>query len=88
LRVDVVRALTELGDVRSRPALARQLDRELDGRVRRRLKEALRDIAGGPRQEQLQLRDEIDRLRTEHAELAAKVAKLEGSRPSAKSTPS
>ena len=39
LRVDVVRALADLGDPKARGALQRQLDRDLDGRVRRRIRE-------------------------------------------------
>ena len=38
LRVSVVEAFRELGDVEARPALRRQLERELDGRVRRRIR--------------------------------------------------
>ncbi len=77
LRVDVVRALLDLGDARSRGALAKRLDRELDGRVRRRLREALRDLATTPRAELTAVKDALEKLRGEHATLAASVAKLE-----------
>lgn len=77
LRADVARALVELGDPKSRAALAARLEREDDGRVRRQLREALRDLDGGPRKEQERLRDELEKLRVAHAELAAKVARLE-----------
>jgi len=77
LRADVARALVELGDPKSRAAIASRLEREDDGRVRRQLREALRDLDAGPRKEHERLRDEIEKLRAAQAELSAKVAKLE-----------
>ncbi len=44
LKIDVVAALQSLGDLKSRGALHRAKERELDGRVVRRLREALRDM--------------------------------------------
>jgi aminopeptidase N len=78
LRVDVVRALGDLADPKSRGALQRQLDRELDGRVRRRIRETLRDLGGTPRREAERLRDELEAIRGEHADLKARLAKIEG----------
>src|SRR4029079_9270518 len=78
LRVDVVRSLVELGDSKSRGALQRQLDRDLDGRVRRRIREALRDIGSGGKREADRLRDDFEALRNEHAELKARLAKPGG----------
>jgi aminopeptidase N len=77
LRVDVVRALGELGDAKARGALQRQLDRDLDGRVRRRIREVLRDLGGTGKRESDRLRDELEELRREHAELKARIGKLE-----------
>jgi aminopeptidase N len=77
VRVDVVRALGELGDAKARGALHRQLDRELDGRVRRRIREALRDLGGAGKRETDRLRDELESLRAEHADLKARLGKLE-----------
>ena len=77
LRATVARALVEMGDPKSRAALAARLEREDEGRVRRSLREALRDLEAAPRKEQEQLRDEVERLRAAHAELSARVAKLE-----------
>lgn len=77
LKVDVVRALLEVGDVKSRGALGRQLDRELDGRVRRRIREALRDLGAAGKKETERLREELDGLRGEHASMKARLAKLE-----------
>jgi aminopeptidase N len=77
LRVDVVRALGEMGDPKSRGALQRQLDRELDGRVRRRIREVVRDLGGAGKRESDRLRDEIEALRKEHTELKSRMGKLE-----------
>ena len=77
VRVDVVRALAEIGDAKSRGPLHRQLDRELDGRVRRRIREALRDLGGAGKRESDRLRDELAALRGEHAELRARLGKVE-----------
>jgi len=77
LRVDVVRSLVDLGDAKSRGALHRQLDRELDGRVRRRIREALRDIGTSGKRDADKLRDDLEVLRNEHAELKARLGKIE-----------
>jgi aminopeptidase N len=77
LKVDVVRALLEIGDVKSRGPLAKQLDRELDGRVRRRIREALRDLGAAGKKETERVREELDALRSEHAALKARLGKLE-----------
>ncbi|AKU94515.1 Aminopeptidase [Labilithrix luteola] len=76
LRIDVVRALTDLGDGRSRPALRARGEIDLDPRVRRRIREALRDL-GGDRRPAEQLKEDLERLRDEHAELKARMSKLE-----------
>src|SRR6185436_6874729 len=77
LRVDVVRALGDLGDAKARSALQRQLERDLDGRVRRRIREVMRDLGGTGKREADKLRDELEALRNEHAELKARIGKLE-----------
>jgi aminopeptidase N len=76
-KIDVVSALTTLADSKSRPALRRALDRELDGRVSRRLREALRDLADGPSQDKKRLNDELESVRDELTELKNRLAKLE-----------
>jgi aminopeptidase N len=78
IRVSVIEALGELGDVKARGALLRQLERENDGRVRRHLRELLRDLAGKGRLEVRRLREQLDQLERSHAELKARVSKLEG----------
>jgi aminopeptidase N len=74
---DVIRALGEIGDARSRPVLSRLLDRDLDGRVRRRTREVLRELLGPPRREVAALRDELETLRKDHADLVARLGKME-----------
>jgi aminopeptidase N len=76
LRMDVARALGELGDARSRPALRARAEVDLDARVRRRLRETLRDL-GGDRRQHHRLDEELQKLRGEHAELKARVGVLE-----------
>ncbi|HEX2875059.1 MAG TPA: M1 family aminopeptidase [Polyangiaceae bacterium] len=77
-KIDVVAALTSLGDGKSRGAMRRALDRELDGRVSRRLREALRDLGDNPTQEKKRLNDELESVRDELIELKNRLAKLEG----------
>jgi aminopeptidase N len=77
LRVSVTDALAELGDVKARGALRRQLERDLDARVRRRIREVLRDLGGKGRRETRRLREELDDLRREHAELKVRLSKIE-----------
>ncbi len=84
LRVAVAIALGEVGDPKARPALQRQLDRDLDGRVRRRIREVLRDLGGRGRRDMRQLRDEVETLRRHNHSLETRIAKLE-ERVSAKS---
>ena len=68
--------LLTLGDVKCRPALRRALERELDGRVARRVREALRDL-GDANTERKRLADDLETLRGEIAELKARFSKLE-----------
>lgn len=77
LKVDVVRALLDVGDVKSRGALTKQLERELDGRVRRRIREVLRDLSAAGKKETERLREELDSLRSDHASIKARLSKLE-----------
>ncbi|HEY6078303.1 MAG TPA: M1 family aminopeptidase [Polyangiaceae bacterium] len=77
-KIDVVSALSTLGDNKSRPALRRALDRELDGRVLRRLREALRDLSDAPTLEKKRLNEELESVRDELQELKNRLGKLEG----------
>jgi aminopeptidase N len=76
VRIDVVRALGELGDAKARPALRERLEVDLDARVRRRIREVLRDLTE-PRRGADQVREELDKLQLDHAELKSRLAKIE-----------
>jgi len=82
VRISAIDALEELGDEKGKGALRRHLRRELDGRVSRRAREALRDLGEGTNAQQKKLADDLETLRGEVAELRSKLAKLEGKRPS------
>jgi aminopeptidase N len=77
-KIDVVSALATLGDAKSRGAMRRALERELDGRVLRRLREALRDMSDSPGQEKKRLNEELETVKDELTELKNRLAKLEG----------
>jgi aminopeptidase N len=77
LRIDVARALGEIGDVRSRGVLRERLELDLDARVRRRLRETLRDLGGDGKRATDQLKEDLDKLQNEHAALKGRVVQLE-----------
>jgi aminopeptidase N len=76
LRLDVARALGDFGDAKSRGALRSRLEADLDPRVKRRIRETLRDLAE-PKRPTEGLRDDLERLQGEHADLKSRLAKLE-----------
>ena len=76
LRIEVVNALVRFADPKSRGALRRALDHELDGRVVRRLREALRDLGDGSG-ERKRVNDELESLRNELSELKHRLSELE-----------
>jgi aminopeptidase N len=76
LRMDIVRALSDLNDPRARAALRARVEIDLDARVRRRIKEVLRDL-GGEKKHHKQLEDDLEKLTNEHADLKSRLAKLE-----------
>lgn len=77
VRVAAIRGLETIGDVKSRPFLQARIDKEDAGTVRRRLKEALRDLTAGREGEVKRLRDEMEKLREESHDLRQRLAKLE-----------
>ncbi len=79
LRVDVVRALGEVGDGKARPALRASLETDLDPRVRRRIREVLRDLGESGKRATDQLKEELDKLLAEQPDLKARLSKLEAS---------
>jgi aminopeptidase N len=84
LKIDVVAALQNLGDPKARGALHRAKERELDGRVVRRLREALRDMGeNNTVAERKRLNDELDNVRTELSELKARLSKVEAGKSKA-----
>ncbi|HET9930375.1 MAG TPA: M1 family aminopeptidase [Polyangiaceae bacterium] len=76
LRIEVINALVRFADPKSRGALRRTLDHELDGRVVRRLREALRDLSDGSG-ERKRVNDELESLRNELSELKHRLSELE-----------
>jgi aminopeptidase N len=74
-----VEALLVIGDTAAVPALQRVIDRELDGRLRRRGKEVVRDLEeGAPVAEELRrLRDEVGDLRSLTGTLRERLDRLE-----------
>jgi aminopeptidase N len=79
-RSAVVDALATLGDTKARGALRGALDRELDGRVARRIREVLRDLVDAGGADRKRLGDELEALRGELAELRGRVAGMEAKR--------
>ena len=77
LRVDVARSLADLGDTKARGALRTRLEVDLDPRVRRRIREVLRDLGGESKRAVEQVREELEKVRGEHAELKARLAQVE-----------
>lgn len=91
VRVSAIRGLETLADVKARPALQGRLDREDSGTVRRRLREALRDLTSASREGELRrVREELDKMRDESHELRQRLSKIEArlGEPEAKPTPS
>jgi aminopeptidase N len=76
LRIDAVRALGELGDTKARGPLRERLETDLDARVRRRIREVVRDL-GEPKRPADSLRDELDKLQSDHQELKARLSRIE-----------
>jgi aminopeptidase N len=84
LKIDVVAALQNLGDPKARGALHRAKERELDGRVVRRLREALRDMGEhNTVAERKRLNDELENVRGELSELKARLSKVEAGKSKA-----
>jgi aminopeptidase N len=76
LRIDVVLALADLGDARSRGPLRARGEVDLDPRVRRRIREVVRDL-GGEKKQTDQLKEDVEKLQTEHLELKARLSRIE-----------
>jgi aminopeptidase N len=74
-----IEALAVIGDPAAIAALRRMIDRELDGRLRRRGKEVIRDLETGTSvgEDVRRMRDEIGELRTLATALRERLDKLE-----------
>jgi len=74
-----VEALAVIGDPAAIPALRRMIDRELDGRLRRRGKEVARDLETGAQagEDLRRMRDELGELRSVATALRERIEKLE-----------
>jgi aminopeptidase N len=79
VQITSVVALGTVGDAAAIPALQHMVDGALDGRLRRRSREVIRDLRAGTAQadELRALRDQVDVLRTESKSLTERVEKLE-----------
>jgi aminopeptidase N len=77
LRLDVARALADLGDSQSAGALRARLEVETDARAKRRMREALRDLTQETKRGPTVSRDDFDKLESEHVELKARLAAVE-----------
>ena len=79
VRVEAAAGLVTLSDAKAIPAMERAMRAELDGRVKRRLREAIRDIAekGRPAEQARKLAEEVERLRNELGEMRGRLERVE-----------
>lgn len=88
LRLDVARALLDFGDARSRGPLRGREQVEDDVRVRRKIREVLRDLGGDKKSIVADLEAELEKVRAQAQELEARLQKLEAkSAPAPKVAP-
>jgi aminopeptidase N len=85
VRGEAASSLARVGLAEAVPAIERALAAELDGRARRRMAEAIRELheSGRPAEQVKKLQDEVDRLRTETAKLRERLDRLDAKVPSA-----
>jgi aminopeptidase N len=90
VRGDIAAGLARLGDADAVPAIERALAAELDGRARRRMREAITDLREGskPGEQVVRLQDEVARLRAESSALRERLDRLEGRGAAGRTTPS
>ncbi len=81
VRMAVADALVEQSGAKAREALQSRLAREPEPRVVRHLRETLRELEDGQAKERRRLRDELQELKREVAELQAKLVRLEPHKP-------
>jgi len=78
VRIEAANALGVLLDTRALDPLNRLVDRELDGRVKRRAREAIRKIQAGRESsdEFKRLREDVDKLREENRQLRERLEQI------------
>ncbi len=79
VRAEAASALARLASAEAIPAIRSALASELDGRARRRMNDAIRDLEAGtrPAEEVRQLHEEVERLRNETAKLRERVDRIQ-----------
>ncbi len=79
VRISACRALVNLKDAKGTTSIARLIDRDLDGRVRRAARESVRDLRdhNAPQREVSALRDELEKLKIEFRDVKGKLAIFE-----------
>jgi aminopeptidase N len=84
VRMDAALALAEIGDPRAIVAIERARAAELDGRAKRKFKQAIAQLRekGAPGEKLKKLAEEVERLRTESSRLRERLDRLEAARPS------
>jgi aminopeptidase N len=89
VRGEAASSLARVGLADAVPAIERALAAELDGRAKRRMNEAIRELhdSGRPAEQAKKLQDEVDRLRSETAKLRERIERLEARAPSASAAP-
>jgi aminopeptidase N len=83
VRAEIGTQLARLGDREGIPALERALAAELDGRAKRRMRDALTELreGTGPGEQLARLHEEMDRFRRDNAQLRERLDTLEAARP-------
>ena len=80
VRIEAAAGLVTLGDAKAIPALERAARAELDGRAKRRLREAMpghRPRRAGRPSRRASCREEVERLRNELGELRGRLERVE-----------
>jgi aminopeptidase N len=89
VRGEAAVALARLGSIEATAALRTARAAELDGRARRRMEDAIRDLEAGtrPAEEIRHLHDEVERLRGETAKLRERLDRIQAQSPAAPPAP-
>lgn len=90
VRGEVAAGLARLGDAQAIGAIERALAAELDGRARRRMREAAAELREGtrPSEQIARLQDEVERLRSETTKLRERQDRLDARLDARPATPS